>query len=109
MRVRHCSKLFFIIPDALGYTLRVARVPQDWSLSGYVARTIARIPRFRRVSVASLACGDVLSPTGTVILSRPMRGLSTPPGKAELWVRRRNGREQIVTWNLRTVVTVKVS
>ena len=43
MKVRHCNRIYFIIPDRLGVRIDVARVPQDWSLTGYVARTIGRV------------------------------------------------------------------
>jgi hypothetical protein len=43
MRIRHNIDLFHIIPDRMGYTIRHARVPADWSLTGYVARIIGRV------------------------------------------------------------------
>lgn len=43
MRARRCKRIYYIIPDGLGLRIDVARVPQDWSLTGYVARTIGRV------------------------------------------------------------------
>jgi hypothetical protein len=43
MRARNCVRLYWIVPDALGYTVREADPRRDWSLTGYVARVVGRV------------------------------------------------------------------
>lgn len=57
-----------------------------------------------RVKVSDLKVGDKLAASGAVVVTAPTRGVSTPAGKLDLWVRDYDGGTRHVCWNAGTVV-----
>jgi hypothetical protein len=62
--------------------------------------------RIAGIQVRDLIPGDVLLPSGTSVLSRPVAGARTPRGKVELSIAGRSGRQRVATWGRYTKVTI---
>lgn len=62
---------------------------------------------FLTVPAAELRPNDYCRGSRTKILGRPTAGVSTPAGKVDIKVQRRNGQIHYVTWSARTKIGIE--